>query len=67
MPIQPPGPCQHRRLVSNDICRVEHCSQGTIHLVLGDLTLRLREAHLHELCDALNEASARVGQRPLLS
>jgi len=52
--------CVHQNLVSSRVCRVDQCEHGTLHLVLGDLTLRVREQDFRELADALNAAASRI-------
>lgn len=58
--MQHPETCRHHRLVSSRLCRVERCEHGTVHVTLGDLTLRMRADDLRELADALGVAAARV-------
>jgi hypothetical protein len=52
--------CRHTTLVVGETCRVEQCSRGTIHLVLGDLTLRVSAATFLATATALNVAARRV-------
>jgi hypothetical protein len=57
----PHRPCTHRSLASSRVCRIEQCDHGTLHLILGDLTLRVRPDELLELCRAFDLASLRMG------
>lgn len=52
--------CLHQTLVAGDGCRVELCSHGTAHLVLGDLTLRLQVPEFLALAEALAQAAGRL-------
>lgn len=52
--------CAHRTVHASRLCRVEQCEHGTVHLVLGDLTLRVRAEDFHELAASLGAAAARV-------
>lgn len=52
--------CQHQTLVVGETCRVERCSRGTIHLVLGDLTLRVSESAFVATATALGVAARRL-------
>lgn len=52
--------CQHTTLVVGETCRVEQCSRGTIHLVLGDLTLRVSESSFLTTATALGVAARRL-------
>ncbi len=49
-------PCLHRTLAASTLCRVEACEHGTIHLVLGDLTLRMKPNELSQVSDDLATA-----------
>ncbi len=53
--------CRHRNLVSSRLCRIEQCEHGTVHLVLGDLTLRLRPDDLLDITGALEVATRQLG------
>lgn len=55
-----PRPCDHRRLVTSELCHVEQCSRGTIHLRLGDLTLHLRPQDFVAIATALRTATNRL-------
>ena len=57
--------CQHLNLVTTRVARVEQCSHGTLHLMLGDMTLRLAPDDFLDLAQALSVAAARV-ERPRL-
>ena len=59
--------CRHVNLVTSETCKVELCSHGTVHLVLGDLTLRLRRDDLLDLAGALAQASAHLTEPRLHS
>lgn len=57
--------CRHRNLVSSRLCRIEQCEHATVHLVLGDLTLRLRPDDLLDISGALEVASRHLASRHL--
>lgn len=52
--------CGHRRLVAEGGCRVDQCGHGTVHLTIGDVTLRLSAAAFQSLAATLGQAAARV-------
>jgi len=52
--------CHHTTLVVGETCRVEQCSKGTIHLVLGDLTLRVSPSAFMATATALGVAARRL-------
>ncbi len=52
--------CRHRNLVSSRLCRIEQCEHGTVHLVIGDLTLRLRPNDLVDISGALEVATRQL-------
>lgn len=52
-----PDSCLHRRLVTSELCHVEQCSRGTIHVRLGELTLHLRPGDFVAIATALAKAS----------
>lgn len=52
--------CEHTTLVVGETRRVERCSQGMIHLVLGDLTLRVSESSFLTTATALGVAARRL-------
>ena len=52
--------CTHTTLVVGETCRVERCSQGTIHLVLGNLTLRVSASSFLATATALGVAARRL-------
>ena len=52
--------CRHRNLVSSRLCRIEQCEHGTVHLVLGALTLRLRPDDLLDITGALEVATRQL-------
>lgn len=52
--------CQHQTLVVGETCRVERCSHGRIHLVLGDMTLRVSESAFMATATALGVAARRL-------
>lgn len=52
--------CHHHNLISTRVCRVEQCDHGTIHVTIGDLTLRMRETDLREIARALGSAVERI-------
>ncbi len=53
-------PCDHRRLVTSELCHVEQCSLGTVHVRLGDLTLHLRPRDFVAIATALRTATNRL-------
>jgi hypothetical protein len=55
-----PRPCHHRRLVSSELCHIEQCSRGTIHVRLGELTLHLRVQDFVAIATALRTATNRL-------
>lgn len=55
-----PSSCLHRRLVTSELCHVEQCSRGTIHVRLGEITLHLRPQDFVSIAAALRMASNRV-------
>lgn len=55
-----PRPCDHRRLVTSELCQVEQCSRGTVHVRLGELTLHLRPQDFVALATALRTATNRL-------
>lgn len=56
----PPVSCTHRRLVTSELCHVEQCSHGTIHVRLGELTLHLRPQDFVAIAAALRAATNRL-------
>lgn len=62
-PLRRPA-CAHRTVHTARLCRVEQCEHGTVHLVLGDLTLRLAPDDFRELAAALAAAAAEVAGPP---
>jgi hypothetical protein len=50
--------CRLTPIVAGGSCRIDRCEHGTVHLTIGDLTLRLSERALCNLADTL--AVARV-------
>ena len=52
--------CQHTTLVIGETCCVEQCSDGTIRLLLGDLTLRVSASAFLATATALNVAARRM-------
>jgi len=53
-------PCRHRTLATSTLCRIEVCEHGTIHLVLGDLTLRMKPQEFSQVSDDLATAVSRL-------
>lgn len=52
--------CRVRTLYAGRLCRVDLCSHGTVHLNLGDLTIRVGGDDFAELAGALQMAAARI-------
>ena len=60
--MKPATPCSHHTLAAGQGCRVERCDHGTVHLVLGALTLRLAPEQLADLAATLDTAVRRVDE-----
>lgn len=52
--------CQHSTLVVGETCRVDRCSGGTIHIVLGDLALCVSESSFLTTATAFGIAARRL-------
>ncbi len=52
--------CCHFTVVVGPNCRVEQCEHGTVHVSLGDMTLRLRPESFQALATALGVAAGRI-------
>ena len=52
--------CRHRKLVVGETCQVEECSHGTIHVALGNVTLRLSPERFLAAVTALRVAADRL-------
>ena len=48
-------------MASGHVCRVHHCNHGTVHLTLGDLTLRVTATQLDDLAATLGRAAESLG------
>ena len=62
--------CAHRRLVCGSHFQVEQCAHGTVHLTVGDVTLRMSPSMFQALAATLQEATLQVegwdAERPRL-
>ena len=58
--MKTPQACHHKKLVVGETCKVEQCSHGTVHLTLGDVTLRLRADGFLAVAAAIGVAANRV-------
>jgi hypothetical protein len=47
--MEPPDPCEFETLAEGNVCRVERCAHGMIHVSVGGVTLHLRPAHCYDL------------------
>ena len=52
--------CRHRKLVVGEGCQVEECSRGTVHVVIGNMTLRMRPEAFLSVATALGMAANRL-------
>jgi hypothetical protein len=51
-----PMHCDRVVLACSDLCRIDHCSCGHLHLSIGPVTLRVDANVLAHLCATLGEA-----------
>jgi hypothetical protein len=58
--MRSPHDCDQRRLVIGENCRVEQCSHGTLHVTLGDVTLRMKAPNFLAITTALQVAANRM-------
>ncbi len=55
--------CRQHTLAQHDLCRVTRCEHGTVHVHIGDVSLRMQAEQLGAISAALAEASARLAPR----
>jgi hypothetical protein len=48
--------CERRRLAERGTFKIELCDCGTVHLIIGCLTLRLEPSAYDELATAIDES-----------
>ena len=49
--------CVRRELAADGGCRVDLCSHGTVHIAIGDVTLRLSRKGFEAVTMTLNNAA----------
>lgn len=52
--------CHHRRLAESELGRIEQCSHGSVHVQLGDVTLRLRSRDFQSVAKLMSVAAHRA-------
>ena len=58
------APCRHQTLATSRVCRVDRCEHGTLHVALGDMTLRMRPEDLIDLARAVAAAARQIAGEP---
>ncbi len=54
--------CVRRRLAAEGGCIVDQCSHGTVHVTIGDVTLRLSREGFQSLASTLRFAVEQVAE-----
>lgn len=58
--------CQPLPLACSHHCALSVCPDcGTVHLEMGQISLRIRQGHFIELADLMQQASLRLGKAGL--